>query len=224
MALPLAIPLAASLIPSGIKLISGLNQKNKANQINPTDPGYQMNTEVIDNARILGDRAGNYVMPGTQQAMNDIQATSANAFNTGIQGATSSGDVLDLATKLSYGTGKKINDLATQNAMGGERALLQYLNAKGAAGQELVNKNAYDRNRYDQKLGEKAALTEAANRNIYGAVDTLASVGASALGNMGRGGNTTSVNQKALQDYLIAQGFDKSLLTTNLGATNGVMA
>lgn len=218
--------LGAALIPQGIKLVSGLFQKKKANDINAVDPGYQMNTEVIDNARILGDRYNNFITAGTQDAINNLNTSEATAFGQGVQGATSGGDVLDLATKLSYGTGKRLNDIATQNAIGKDKAMLQYLGAKGQAGQELVNKNAYDRDIYQRKLAEKAALTEASNQNTFGAIDSLSSILGATLGgrNKTNNGSLTEQNRKMLIDDLIGRGFDRNLLTTNLGSTTGVIA
>lgn len=181
MAIGSALGIGVGLVPSLFKLFSGIGQKNRANKINPVNPSYQINTGVIDNARQLQDRAGNYQMAGYNNAVSQIGGATANAFNQGIQGATSSGDILDLATKLAYGQSQQLNNLAVQNAQGADQALLQSLNANAQAGQEYQNKNAYDRDIYQQQLREKAGLTQAANENIYGGIDTAVTIGTTLL-------------------------------------------
>jgi len=172
---------AVGLAPSVFKLFSGASQKRKANAIKPVDPGYTMNQGVIDNASVLGRRATNYTMPGYNQAASQLGASAAGAFSNGVQGASSSGDVLDLATKIAYGQGQQLNQLNMQNAQGADQALLQSTQANAMAGQEYQNKNAYDRDRYQQQLREKAALTQSANENVYGAIDQAAQVGTSLI-------------------------------------------
>lgn len=190
-----------SLIPSLYKGIASIFQKNKANKIKPKNPGYAMNQGVINNARVLGERAGNYQMNGYGQAVENIQGNASTAFSNGIEGASSSGDVLDLATKIAYGSGKRLNDLAVQNAQGAEQAQLQALQANAQAGQEYVNKNAYDREMYQQQLREKAALTQGSNENAYGALDAGANVVNSILNPSST--NSTSTGTGALTQQQI---------------------
>lgn len=166
----------AGIIPTALKIGTGISQLNKANNMNPQDPGYTLNNGVIDNARILADRYSNYQMPGYGQAVNNINSANSQAFSQGVQGASSGGDVLDLASKLAYGQTQQLNQLANRNAQGADNALLMSLNANAQSGQEYQNKNAYDRDIFQQQLREKAALTQAGNQNIYGGVDQGASV------------------------------------------------
>lgn len=189
------------LVPSIFKLFSGIGQTRRANKINPVNPGYTTNSGVIDNARVLGDRAGNYQMAGYGNAVNQIGGATANAFSQGIQGASSGGDILDLATKLAYGQSQQLNNLAVQNAQGADQALLQSLNANAQAGQEYQNKNAYDRDIYQQQLREKAALTQAGNENIYGGIDTAATIGTTLLNPR----KTLDTNQQFTPQQLQAQ-------------------
>lgn len=169
------------LIPSIFKAVSGFKQLNEAGKINPINPGFQINSQVVDNARVLGNRAGNYQMAGYGNAVNQIGTSTANAFAQGSQGASSGGDVLDLATKLAYGQQSQLNNLAVQNAQGADEALVQSLNANAQAGQQYQDKNAYDRGLYDQELRRKAALQQAGSENLYGALDTAATVGTTFL-------------------------------------------
>lgn len=172
---------ALGLVPAAFKFFSGRKQIKQGRAINAINPGFQMNTGVIDNARILQDRYTNYQMPGYGQAMNNLQTNFANAYSQGVQGASSGGDVLDLATRLAYGQNQATNNLAMQTAQGRDNALNQYLNANVAAGQEYVNKNIYDRQEYEKRLAEKAALMQSGNENIYGALDQVAQLGSRAL-------------------------------------------
>lgn len=175
----MALPIAAglSLIPSIFQGLKGISQSRQAKKINPIDPGYQMNSQVVDNARMLGERYTNYQMPGFGAAQDQIAANSANAFNSGIQGVSSSGDMLDLASKIAYGSNQANNQLYTQNAIGKEGALKDYLGANVAAGQEYQDKNAFDRERYMDALREKAALSEAGTTNLFGSLNNVAATG-----------------------------------------------
>lgn len=165
-----------SLFPTIFKAFSSIGQKKEANSINPANPGYALNYGVIDNARQLQEKAGNYIAPGNAEAIQSIESAGTNAFNDGVQGASSSGDVLDLASKIAYGKTQQLNKLALANKVGGEDYFLKSLDANALAGQEYVKQNAYERDQYDQQLRRKAALTEASNQNAYSALDTGASV------------------------------------------------
>jgi len=224
MPLPLLAAAGIGLVPSLFKAISGARQLRKANALNPTDPGYQVNNGVIDNARVLGDRAGNYSMPGYGQAVSQIGAANAGAFNAGVQGASSGGDVLDLATKIAYGQSQQLNNLAVQNAQGADNALTQSLNANAAAGQEYTNKNAYDRDIYQGKLREKAALTQSGNENIYGALDQAAQVGTNLItpkATLAQSNPTLSDNQ--VKEYYLWKA-RQGLSTQSLGSSTGSIA
>lgn len=177
MAIGQILGIATGLIPSLFKGISGIKQLNQANNMNPVDPGFTMNQGILDNSRILQERASNYQIPGYNQAVNNINMASGQAFSRGVQGATSGGDVLDLASKLAYGQSQQLNNLALQNAQGVENAQLQSLNANALAGQQYQDKNAYDRDIYQQQLRERAALRQAGNENLYGALDSAATIG-----------------------------------------------
>lgn len=170
-----------SLIPSLYKAIAGGKQVRDAKRMNPTNPGFQMNTGVIDNARILGDRANNYQMAGYGQATNNLNTNTSNALAAGTQAASSGGDVLDLITKLNYNEGQNQNQLAMQNAQGSDNALMQSLQANAAAGEEYQGKNEYERQEYQRKLAEKAALLQGGNENIFGAVNNIATLGTNLL-------------------------------------------
>lgn len=170
------IALAVTAAPAIYKGIKGISQSNKANNMNPINPGYQINQQVIDNAKTLSDQYGNYQLPGYTQMANGINNNFQNAFGAGVQGATSGADIMDLATKIAYGKNQAYNQLGEENAAGKQQALGSYLDANAQAGQEYVNKNAYDRDLYSGQLKEKAALTQAGAANTYGAIDQIAGI------------------------------------------------
>lgn len=200
-----ALGIGAGLLPALYKAVTGIGQAKRGNAMNPQDPGYTMNSGIIDNARVLGERAGNYTMPGYGNAVGQIGAATAGAFDAGVQGASSGGDVLDLATKLAYGQQNQLNNLAVQNAAGADEALIQSLGANAAAGQQYQDKNAYARDLYQGQLREKAALTQSGNENIYGALDQGATIATTLLNprkTINTGQQLTPQQLQAQQAYL----------------------
>lgn len=197
---------ALSIGPAIYKGIKGIGQISDANKMHPNDPGYQMNQGVIDNAKTLSDQYGNYQLPGYSKFASNIDNTFQGAFDTGVQGATSGGDVLDLATRMAYGKNQAYNNLDTQNAQGKQGALSAYLQGNAAAGQEYVNKNAYDRDIYQQQLREKAALKQAGEANLYGGIDQTAGAASKYLfsqsdSNNGQGSGTDAVSSSYNKYY-----------------------
>lgn len=173
MALPL-IAAGAALVPEVFRFFQGQSQIRKANAINPVMPQFQANQGILNNNRILQERSTNYQIPGYGQAVNNINSSTAQAFANGVQGATSGGDVLDLATKLQYGQQQGFNQLSQQNIQGADMALNQYLDSNVMAGNEAVRKNMFDLDNYNRQLEEKAALLQAGSQNRYGAIDNTA--------------------------------------------------
>lgn len=161
----------AGLGLAGVKYLLGSAQRKAANAIHPFNPGYQVNQEVIDNSRILGDRYGNYQLPGYGQLMDNLKGNFNQSIENANRGATSSADVLDAANKSNATLGQQQEQLAVQNAQGKDSALTQYLAAKAQAGQEMQNKNEYDRNEYEKQVQLKNGLNNNATANQYGAAD-----------------------------------------------------
>src|SRR5690242_14586550 len=77
---------AGGLIYKGI---AAKQQMNKANALRPFDPGFVANPGIIDNQRIVNERFGNYVMPGKQEAINNINLNGQQAYAGAEAGATS---------------------------------------------------------------------------------------------------------------------------------------
>jgi hypothetical protein len=194
---PVVAAAAAAAIPSIFGAIRSVGQRRQAKRIraNAVNPGYEMNSGVLQNADILGNRYSNYLLPGYSAQVNRIGTNAATAFNTGVQGASSGGDVLDLATKIAYGTGQQQNQLMLQNAQGKDAALGGFLNANAAAGQERQDANAYDRQQYMGQLQEAAALYGASDQNLNNAITGISSIGTSALMNPNRSKNPVNLLQ-----------------------------
>ncbi len=175
--------IAGAVIPSIFSAINGIGQRRQAKRIraNAVDPGFMMNQGVLQNADTLQNHYNNYQIPGYNQALNNINASGATAFSSGLQGASSSGDVLDLATRIAYGTGQQYRGLAQQNAQGKEGALQDYLGANVAAGDQQQQANAYQRQKYQQQLAEAAALYNAGDQNVNSGITGASSIATSAL-------------------------------------------
>lgn len=156
---------------AGVKYLIGAGQKSKSNAMHLIDPGYEMNRDVIDNARIEGDQYNNYQLPGYNQILANLNNSYATGITSAERGASSGGDVIDAANKLTYQKNQQLNQLAVQQAQGKQSALMRYLAAKAAAGQEYQDKNTYDRQRFDEQLQLKNQLDNNGTMNEYGAAD-----------------------------------------------------
>lgn len=190
--------LALGLGSSVFKGVTGANQKAQASQINPNDPGYQINQQIIDNAKTLSDKYNNYVMPGYSVAKNDLDNSLATAMSSAREGATSSGDLLDAASKFNFNQNKALNNLNVTGAQMKESLLPQVLQANAAAGNEAVLNNKFDNDRYDQQVKAKAALNQAGNTNLFGAIDGIASAGGAFLSYQGGHEKTGAKRDKAI--------------------------
>jgi len=172
---------ALGVIPTVAGFFAGRAQRKAANRIKPVDPGFVANQGIMDNQRIVNNMYNNYTLPGMAGIQDNLNAGYATALNTSVQGATSSSDVLDAATKLSYNQGQNINALGIQAAQSKEAMLPMVLQSNMEAGNEAVRKNAFDESRYQAQLAEKAALLGAGTQNMFGAADNLATLGGSLL-------------------------------------------
>lgn len=182
-----AIGAAAGLGLAGVKYLIGNNQAQQSKNMKLVNPGYQMNNEVLDNARIEGDQYNDFQMPGYQQILSNLNKSYMTGQENADRGASSSGDVLDAANKLNYTHDQQLNNLAVQNAQGKQSALMRYLAAKAAAGAEYQDKNTYDRQQYEQQLGLKNQLANNGTANMYGAADQAGKLVAAMFSYGGKG-------------------------------------
>lgn len=191
-----AIGAAAGLGIGGVKYLLGSAQRKAANAIHPYNPGYEINRDTVDNARILGDNYNNYLLPGYKQTLSNLQSGQTNAQVNAERGATSSGDVISAANVGNQVNAQQMGQLAVQNAQGKQNALTEYLAAKAASGAEQQNKNTYDREMYNQQLGLKNQLNNNATANQYGAADQAAKLISSIFSY--KGGVKSPVNKGAI--------------------------
>lgn len=173
---------AGAVLSAGSAIYMGAQQKKRAKQIRDqaVDPGIQADESLKRITNTLYDRYNNYNLPGYRNYVDQIQSNSAFAFNQAAQGATSSGDILDAASRAQLATDQSLTNLNIQNASSRETALMQYLDSLRAQGQDSVRVNQMQLNRYDRTLSEAAALEGAGIQNIHQGVQD-ATMGATAL-------------------------------------------
>lgn len=167
----------AAVIAGGVSLAGTLigaqsakKQMRQAEQMNVQNPGYRPNPALEENANILRNRFSNYTLPGYSTAVDAIDRQGEMAYTAALQGATSSSDILDAATRIAYGNQLATNDLNLRQAQGQEQALMQYLSANQMAGQEEANANAWDREEYLSRQKQQAELYNAGMLNMNNAI------------------------------------------------------
>ncbi len=168
--------LAASAIPGIAKLFGGGSQVRQAKQIEANNrfTPYQTPQEIMQ-ATQLAEREFTNGMPGMSSAVNRIGASGANAFNRGVQGATSGADVLDLVTKTQFNEDQAMNNL-NQEALGFRtNALGNYVGAlNNQAGYRDKEYQINYLEPYQRKANLAASLYGAGKTNQFGGLDSLA--------------------------------------------------
>lgn len=181
---------AAGIVSAGLgayKAISGANQiadskrLAKRNIFTPEEMPYEVGLSTDLAARNYSNG-----MPGEGQARNDINRNAASSFYRGAQGATSGGDILDLATRIGMGTSTATNQLAAQGAQYKANALGEYQNALGNQAQwrdKLYNNNTLQP--YMRTANLASSMYGAGQQNLYGGLDDIGStaVGAASMYN-----------------------------------------
>jgi hypothetical protein len=194
----IAAAAAGSLILGGVKAISGANQTAKANRLakqNVFTP-EQMPYEVGLGTDLA---ARNYTngMPGYGNAVNNINRNAASQFYRGSQGASSGGDLLDLATRIGQGSNAATNALNAQqadyhtNALGGyEAALANQANWQG----KLYNNNVLQP--YLRTANLAASMYGSGQQNMYSGLDDIASTGVGLATAYGGKSNNLNAGQR----------------------------
>lgn len=170
----------AAVVTAGVgayKAIDGANQKAKAERL----AKYNIFTPEEMPAEVgLGTdlAARNYTngMPGAANARNDINRNAATQFYRGQQGATSGGDILDLATRIGQGTNTATNQLNAQEAQYKSGALGEYENALGNQANwksKLYNNNTLQP--YMRTANLAASMYGAGQQNMYSGIDDISS-------------------------------------------------
>lgn len=189
---------AAGLATAGLgayKAINGANQTAKADRLaksnifTPEEMPYQVGLGTQ-----LAQRNYTNGMPGTQDALNNINRNAASTFYKGQNAATSGGDILDLATRIGMGTNQATNQLAQQGAQYKSNALGEYQGALGNEAQwqsKLYNNNTLQP--YMRTANLAASMYGAGQQNLYSGLDDVASAGIGFA--KGRNPGTTDTTQ-----------------------------
>lgn len=185
--------LGASAIPAIFKLFSGNNQVKQANELAKSNvfTPYQIPTQVGQATEMLGNNYRNG-MP-TTAAENRIAGSSQTAFNNGVMGASSGGDVLDLATKVNFNQDQALNGLNEQAIKFRDNALGAYVNQLG--NEAAYEDKAYQTNvldPYNRKANAASSMYGAGKTNMFSGLDSLSTsalAGATAYQNYKKSGS-----------------------------------
>ncbi len=185
MSIPLAALAAAQaapgLITAGYKFFKGGSQEREGKRLLKTErPTYTRPNEV-NQALNLTER--NYLngMPGSDLAESRIGTSAAAAFDASSAGASSSGDVLDAATKINYNTNNALLDLGVQEQQFKQNALGGYVNQLGNSAGYADKEFSYNIDQpYQNKIAAGNALVSAGGQNKFAGVDDFAGAAASA--------------------------------------------
>lgn len=170
----------AAVVVGGISLGSaafsaskGKQQMDRARIMESQNPGYQGNPNLEENVNLLRNRFTNYRLPGYSRAVNNIDRAGEMAYRSVLQGASSSSDIIDGATRIAYGSQSAINNLNMQQAQGENQALIQYVTANAQAGQELANANAWQREQFLRNEQNRANLMNSGMANQANAFQSV---------------------------------------------------
>jgi hypothetical protein len=177
MAIPLlaaaAIKAAPALFSAGYKFLSGnkqvkdgkrLEKENKfTNYVRPNEA-----TEALN----LAERNYRNGMPGSDLYENRINSSAGTAFSAASNAASSSGDVLDAATKINMNTNRAMQDLGVQEDNFTQMALGQYTDQLGKNAAYSDKEFSYNIDQpYQRRAAAASALIGAGNQNKYSGID-----------------------------------------------------
>jgi hypothetical protein len=198
-----------SLALGAYKTVKGANQSSAANKLakNNHFTPEQMPWEVKQATDLA---AQNYTngMPGTAYARQAIDSNAASAFYNGSQGASSGGDLLDLAGKINYGQNQATNQLAAQQAQYKQQALGGYDAALG--NQANWQGRLYQNNvlqPYLRTANLAASMYGAGQQNMYSGLDDIGSTVVGAARGYGSGANTAAAAQQYNGSPVIQPGY-----------------
>lgn len=221
----------AAVIVGGVSLAAGAisssqakKQMDNAEAMSLANPGYQGNPALEANAQMLQNRFTNYTLPNYTSAVESIDRQAEMGFRAATQGALSSSDILDAATRIAYGSQLANNQLNVAQAQGEDAAMMDYLTANQMAGQNIAEQNEWERMENARRRQERAQLYNAGminqNNAIQGAVSTVGQFAGYTLqnGGFGSGGNNNNAGGNNFVLMPGAQtGYNPNVLnTTNL--------
>lgn len=177
------IAAAPALASAAYKVFAGGKQVKDGKRIEKNNKfiKYERPGEVRD-ALALSER--NYLngMPGSDLYENRIGTSAAMAMESATQGASSSGDVLDAATKINQNTNNALLDLGIQEDQFKQNALGGYTNQLNNNAQYADKEFNYNiAQPYQRKAAAASALIGAGNQNIFSGVDEGMGVATDAL-------------------------------------------
>lgn len=183
--------LAASAIPAIGKIFGGGKQIREATALaasNKFTP-YKTPTEILESTDLAQE---NYLngMPGQDRAQNLIGTNMGNALQTAQQGASSSGDLIDAATRINLGADQATNGLTQQAAEYKANALQDYRGALGT--QATYRDKEYQTNYLDPFIRKANAAS-----SMYGAGQINRSSGWDGLSTSAIAAATMAKNGKA---------------------------
>lgn len=218
MALPVIAMAAASAIPSIANWFGGRKQIKQAEEIaaNNTLSPYTTPQEILAGTSLAEQ---NYLngMPGSNQAINNINRNASGAYGTATQAATSSGDLLDSISKIGSGVNDATNQLAAQEAQYKAGALGNYIGALGT--QAGYRDKEYQMNEYEpyiRKANTAAALYGAGKTNQASALDGLTTAAMAGMSAFNGRGNMPTMGEALGQQNLSPLGYVRPTLNTSM--------
>lgn len=195
-----------SLAGSAVQASQASKQMNQAKLMDTQDPGYAGNPELRANADMLQNRFLNYNIPNYQAALEGIDRASEMAYRSATQGATSSSDLIDAATKIAYGGQVASRDLNVQAGIGRDQAFMDYISANQLAGEDIARSNEWERQGFLRDQQHAANLENASISNtwnaIQGGLNTAAQLGTYAYRNGAFGGSNNITNSQSINTVL----------------------
>lgn len=173
----------SALLSAGTKYFSGRKQKKKGEALDASTVRTQY-TRPGEVTEALNIAERNYLngMPGSDVQESRIGTSSATALDTATQGATSSADVLDAATKINLNTNNALLDLGVQEQRHKEGAMQNYIGQLMNNAQYADKEFSYNIDQpYQENKAKAAAMIGAGAMNMnagvneaLGAVSTIA--------------------------------------------------
>lgn len=192
--------IAAAAVAGGVgayKTIAGAKQVKDGKRMaaNNKRPYYSRPGEAVDALNIAERSYLNNGMPGADILQNRIGSSAATAFNNATQGASSSADILDAATKINVNTNDANNNLTIQEAQFKNQAQDTYLGQLANSANYTDKEFSYNKDQpYQTTAAAASALIGSGNQNIYSGINDIGGAAVGALGAMG-GGKTIDGNQ-----------------------------
>lgn len=170
------IPMIAALAPTVFKGLSGLNQIRKGKAMNPVRPEYNIPQGITDNTAMFRARANTQRLPGQSMYENQIEAGQANNLNALQNSGVSGAALAASANAMNSNAGGQIHQLANmgmQNQMRNQQLLAGANQTQAEYEDKAWQWN--EQQKFQEEAAARAALLQAGNTQIHGALDSLGS-------------------------------------------------